>query len=76
MQRVSKSYRLNRDFEILCTTDILDDERKYYTVEVLLVSVPFWCVIEEYRGLTEAKEANSIYKRMKEKYREDLTYAY
>lgn len=76
MQRVSKSYRLNRDFEILCTTDILDDERKYYTVEVLLISVPFWCAIEEYRGLTEAKEANSIYKRMKEKYREDLTYAY
>lgn len=76
MQRVSKSYRLNRDFEILCTTDILDDERKYYTVEVLLVSVPFWCAIEEYRGLTEANEANSIYKRMKEKYREDLTYAY
>lgn len=75
MHRVPKSYRLNRDFEILCTTDIYETGRKYYSIEVLLVSVPFWCVIEEYRGLTKANEANSIYKKMKEKYKEDLLYA-
>ena len=73
--RDSKTYTLNHDFAIVCTTEVRDDGSKFYSIEVEMISLPFFCILEEYRGLTNPKKANEIFKELRVKYKEGIGYA-
>ena len=58
-----REYRLNEDYRIEC---VLGNPM---SVRVIMVSLPWEPVIEEYTGIVDKDEANQIFKRMVSKYR-------
>lgn len=63
-----KEYRLNKDYTIEC---IFGEKM---TVRVIMVSVPFEPVMEEYINITDKNEANQIFKKMVQKYKAGVTF--
>jgi len=59
---MSKTYRLNRDFALVCDTD-------NYILKVIMIGVPFEPVIEEVR-CGSSEEANDAFKALRLKYKE------
>lgn len=71
VQKEEKRYKLNKDFEIVCTTERFE-EYKRYSIAVEVVSLPFLCTLEDVRGLTDPNIANDLFKKFKTKYKEGI----
>lgn len=63
-----KEYRLNKDYMIEC---IFGEKM---SVRVIMVSVPFEPVMEEYVNIADKNEANQIFKNMVQKYKMGVTF--
>lgn len=71
IQKEEKRYRLNKDFEIVCSTEFFEGNKKY-SIAVEVVSLPFLCTLEDVRGLTDPNIANDLFKKFKTKYKEGI----
>lgn len=64
-----KKYTLNKDFEIEC------EMGSSMSIRVILVSVPFEPVIEEFKDIRDKNEANQKFKELAQKYKTGVSFA-
>lgn len=62
-----KEYRLNSDFMLRCVGD-----NSGMSVSVILISVPWLPVLEEFSGMTDKDEANRVFQELVRKYKYPL----
>lgn len=63
MEQSIKRYKLNKDFQIVCKTG------KSMSIYVIMTSVWFEPIIEEYNNISDTGEANRLFKEMTRKYK-------
>lgn len=64
-----KKYPVSRDFEIECSTVMSDMGTKTFSVAVYQLGLPFEIPLEEVSGITSPERANTIFKSMCQKYK-------
>lgn len=72
MKITKKEYKLNKDFTIVCITKVSNKGVKSYSILVEQTSLPFINTLEEHKGMTNPNEANTLFKKIIEKYKEGI----
>lgn len=69
MGNTVKTYKLNRDVSIECITTVNYFGEKRYSIYVLFDAVPWIDVIDKAINLTDSNEANAIFIKFRDKYK-------
>lgn len=68
--RSQKHYDLKNGFGVICTTDEDNfSHEKSYSIEVVMLTVPWQEVVVRKSNINTSEEANLVFKELVEKYR-------